>query len=217
MRRQAWPKMTKNANFGPNLVVFGQKILILTGESKSFGTHMTEKPPRHLVCIVFWSGMGPQLPIFDQKCQFWAKNPNFYGKSKSFGIHITENHLATLFALFFGQAWHQMGHLFRVENIARCESNWPLKTKIGYLDNWIFGAEVDYLFCQQGISLIYLGLNFPIQTNPKKISLSQLWVIFRGSPLFWAVLGLCQFISISTLNFGPFSTKLVGTVQNDPE
>ena len=53
----AWPKLTKNASFGPNLVVFGQKILIITGEIKSFVTHITENPPRHLVCIGFWSGM----------------------------------------------------------------------------------------------------------------------------------------------------------------
>ena len=31
--------------------------LIFTGESKNFGTHITAKPPRHLVSIVFWSGM----------------------------------------------------------------------------------------------------------------------------------------------------------------
>ena len=36
-------KMTKNANFGPDLVVLGQIILFFTGESKSFGTHITEK------------------------------------------------------------------------------------------------------------------------------------------------------------------------------
>ena len=38
-------------------------------------------------------------------------------------------------------------------------------------------------------------------------------LIFQDSPLFLAVLGLCRFISISTLNFGPFSTKLGGTVR----
>ena len=38
-------------------------------------------------------------------------------------------------------------------------------------------------------------------------------VIFQGSPLFLALLGLCRFISISTLNFGLFSTKLGGTVR----
>ena len=36
--------------------------------------------------------------------------------------------------------------------------------------------------------------------------------LFRGSPLFLAVSGLCHFISISILNFGSFSTKLGGNV-----
>ena len=43
----------------PNLVVFVQKILIFTGEIKCFFTHITKNPPRHLLRIVFWSGMGP--------------------------------------------------------------------------------------------------------------------------------------------------------------
>ena len=49
-----WPKM-------PNLVVFGQKILFFTGEIKSFVTHITENSPRHLVHIVFWSGIGQNV------------------------------------------------------------------------------------------------------------------------------------------------------------
>ena len=58
------------------------------------------------------------------------------------------------------------------------------------------------------------GYSFPIQTTPKKISLSELWVIFQGTPLFLAVLGHSHItIIISTLNFGPSSTKLGGTVQ----
>ena len=56
------------------------------------------------------------------------------------------------------------------------------------------------------------GYNFPIRTTPK-ISVSELWVIFWGSPLFLALLGLCQFVSIRTLNFGPFSTKPGGTIR----
>ena len=43
---------------------------VSTGESKSFGTQKTEKTPRHLVRIVFWSDMGPnvpKMPIFGQK------------------------------------------------------------------------------------------------------------------------------------------------------
>ena len=71
--------MNKNTIFGPNLDFFGQKILIFTGEIKSFVTHITENPPRHLVHIGFWSDIGqnvqkmaifgpkwPKMQIFDQ-------------------------------------------------------------------------------------------------------------------------------------------------------
>ena len=34
--------MTKNAYFGPNLAVFGPKILVFMGVSKSFGTNITK-------------------------------------------------------------------------------------------------------------------------------------------------------------------------------
>ena len=67
------PAMVRNANFGPNWVVFGQKILFFTGEIKSFVTHITENPPRHLVHIVFWSGIGQnvqKMAIFGPK---WPK------------------------------------------------------------------------------------------------------------------------------------------------
>ena len=57
----AKPISTKNANFGPNLVVFGQKILFFTGEIISFVTHITENQPRHLVHIGFWSGIGQNV------------------------------------------------------------------------------------------------------------------------------------------------------------
>ena len=62
--------MNKNANFEPNLVAFGQKILIFTGEIKSFVTHITENPPRHLVHIGFWSDIGQnvqKMAIFGPK------------------------------------------------------------------------------------------------------------------------------------------------------
>ena len=65
--------MSKNADFGPNLAVFGPKILIFTGVSKRFGTPTMEKPPRQLVRIVFWSGIrsnGPKMPIFGKKNNF---------------------------------------------------------------------------------------------------------------------------------------------------
>ena len=65
-----WPKMTKDADFGPNLVLLGQQILISTGKIKSFVTHITENPPRHLVHIGFWLGIGQnvqKMAIFGPK------------------------------------------------------------------------------------------------------------------------------------------------------
>ena len=85
------PAMIRNANFGLNLVIFGQKILFFTGEIKSFVTHITETPPRHLVCIGFWSGTGrngqkmpisdqkwPKMQILDQIWPFLGQNPNSF-------------------------------------------------------------------------------------------------------------------------------------------
>ena len=57
------------------------------------------------------------------------------------------------------------------------------------------------------------GSNFPIGTTPKKFSVSELGVIFWGSPLFLAVFGHSHFRGATTLNFGPISTKLGGIVR----
>ena len=95
----------KKANFGH----FWAKNPNFYGRKQKFGTLITEQPPKHLICIVFGLGMGPdglKMPLFRR---FWAKNRNFTGVSKSFGTFMTENHLGTLFALFFGRAWDQMG------------------------------------------------------------------------------------------------------------
>ena len=75
-----------------NLVLFGQKILFFTGEIKSFVTYITEYPPRHLVHIGFWSGIGQnvkkngniwpkmtKMHILDQIWPFLGQKPNFYG------------------------------------------------------------------------------------------------------------------------------------------
>ena len=45
------PKLTKNAYFGPILAVFGPKILIFMGVSKSFGTK-TPKPRKGLFYLI---------------------------------------------------------------------------------------------------------------------------------------------------------------------
>ena len=53
---------------------------------------------------------------------------------------------------------------------------------------------------------------FPVGQSQKN-SVSELGVIFRGSPLFLALSGHSHVRGISTLNFGPFSTKLGGTLR----
>ena len=98
----------KKAYFWPNLAFLGPKILIFMGGSKIFGTHLTEKPPRHLFRIVFWSGMGlkgPKMPISGPNAYFGRNLAVFgtkflisTGGSKSFGTNLMENHLGTLFA-----------------------------------------------------------------------------------------------------------------------
>ena len=52
-------------------ICFGPKIIFLTEVSKSFGTHITEEPLRHLPRIVLWAGMGsngPKMHISGQRC-----------------------------------------------------------------------------------------------------------------------------------------------------
>ena len=71
------PKLTKNAYFGPILAVFGPKILIFMGVSKSFGTNITENHLDNLSALFF----GQALDQMGQKCRYLAKNvrlgPNF--------------------------------------------------------------------------------------------------------------------------------------------
>ena len=107
-----------------------------------------------------------------------------------------------------------------------CWKHWSVRLQLTARDEnvvfhpkiWIFGAKSHFLygnryFCQQGISPVCPGLQLSYLEHPQKNSVSELWVIFWCSPLFLAVSGLCHFTIISTLNFGPFSTKLCGTVQ----
>merc|ERR1711923_501653 len=58
------------------------------------------------------------------------------------------------------------------------------------LDIWgqksIFGLEIA-IFVDGTNDHCTRGYNFPIGTTPKKFSVSELGVIFGGSPLFWAV------------------------------
>ena len=92
-----WPKMNKNATIGPNLAVFGPKILILLGGNKSFGTHVKEKGTL-IACFLVghstkWAknaNIWPKKPILGQIWPFFGpKILIFIGVSKSFGTMIT--------------------------------------------------------------------------------------------------------------------------------
>ena len=106
--------MTKNADFGPNLAVFGPKILIFMGVSKSFGTNITENHLHNLSALFF----GRALDQMGQKCQYLAKKANFgpnlavywpkiqifIGVSKNVGTSITEKPSRQLVKIVFGRA-----------------------------------------------------------------------------------------------------------------
>ena len=93
--------LAKKTNFGPNLAVYGPKFLFFMGVSQSFVTKITEKPPRQLVRIAFWSAWDQM----GQKGRYLAKNasfgsnlavlgPKFHilgGWNKTFGILISGN------------------------------------------------------------------------------------------------------------------------------
>ena len=68
-----WPKMTKNADFGPILAVFGPKILIVRGVSESFGTTITEIHLGNLSALFF----GQALDQMGQKSRYLAENASF--------------------------------------------------------------------------------------------------------------------------------------------
>ena len=59
-----WPKMTKNAYFGPDLADFGPKILTFMAVSKSFGTNITKNHLDNLSALFF----GQALDQMGQRC-----------------------------------------------------------------------------------------------------------------------------------------------------
>merc|ERR1711923_589972 len=61
------------------------------------------------------------------------------------------------------------------------------------------------------------GYNFPIGTTPKKISVSELGVIFWGSPLFLAIDALEGQLPLILVRFQRKSGESSGPSKNDPE
>ena len=94
----------------------------------------------------------------------------------------------------------------RDENVLFWSKNWDIWGKR------LTFCKVIAIFVNRAYHKYTRGYNFPIWT-PKKISVSELGVIFWGSPLFLALLGLCHDRGVPTLNFGPISTKLGGIVR----
>ena len=78
------PYVPKKAYFGHNLAVFGSKILIFMGVSKSFGTNITENHQDNLSALFF----GQALDQMGQKCRYLAKNASFGPNLAVFGPKV---------------------------------------------------------------------------------------------------------------------------------
>ena len=135
---------------------FGPKILILLGGSKSCGAHVTEKPPRHLVRIVFRSGMGPngpKMPIFGKKYQFLtkfgrlrAKNPNFFGTKKKFWYPYNRK-----------TTWASCPHCFWVGHWIKWAKNygiWPKMSVLGQI--WPFLGQKSIFWGERSKTFVIL-------------------------------------------------------------
>ena len=87
----AWTKMAKNFNFWVKLCRFRAKILIITGESKSLGTHITKKntwaPCLHCILV--------------RHVTKWAKNANIWPKMTKKPIFGQISPLSSQKSLFF--------------------------------------------------------------------------------------------------------------------
>ena len=85
--------MTKNADFGPNLAVFGPNILIFIRVSKSFGTNITENHLDNLSALFFGQAldqMVQKMPVLGQIWPFLGLKSNFLGAgSKNLGTLIS--------------------------------------------------------------------------------------------------------------------------------
>ena len=129
-----WLGMGRNR---PKMIIFGPKlpkthilgkIWPFMGVSKSFGTHITKKHLGNLFALIFWSGIGsygPKMPIYDQKCQFWAQLGRLEAKNQFLGMEKN---------FWYPHIRKPMRHLFRVENIDRYGSYWPQGTKMCNFD-----------------------------------------------------------------------------------
>ena len=88
MSRQGLAQNEQKCQF---LAKFGRswaKILIFTGESKSFGTHLTEKTPRHLARFILLVGLGTKWAKIAKIWPKMTKNTYFGPNLALFGPKI---------------------------------------------------------------------------------------------------------------------------------
>ena len=91
-----------------------------------------------------------------------------------------------------------MKHIFRVENIDQCGSNWLLWTKKCIFDPkiLIFGAKSQFfcfrivIFVTRAYHQYTRGYNNPIRKNPQKIFCFQAMGLFSGLTPFFGRFGL---------------------------
>ena len=104
---------------------FGAKNPNFPGGSKKFGTHLMEKPCRHLVRFVFWWDMGPngpKRPIFGQKSIFFRGGVKFGTQGNNFPIRTNpeKTSVSKLACGWIMKSWgtlilSQLCHLFEVK------------------------------------------------------------------------------------------------------
>ena len=157
------PKMPifgKKCQFGQNLAVFGPKILISMGVSKSFRTHITEEPPRHLFSHLFLVGHWIK----------WAKFGGFSANNSFFG----------------GDAVKLLAPSNQGTNgtpllCAMC--NFDLKF-------WIFGAKSHFfcfgiaIFVNRAYHQFTQGYNSPMGTTPKNFRIRARGHFLGLTPVF---------------------------------
>ena len=194
---------------------WGKKSFFFTWEIKSFVTHITENSPRHLVHIVFgrsldkmckkWqylaqddknTDFGPNLGVFGPKILI------FKGGNKTFGTHISGNLLDTCFVLKYWPARLQWDA--RDEKVQFWLQNFDIldQKSIFFVESRFFVKKAYHQY-RKNRKTFHLN----------KFSVSEVGVIFWGSPLFLAVFGHSHVRRATTLNFGPISTKLGGIVR----
>ena len=183
--------MTKNADFGPNLAIFWPKSLIFMELSKSFGTNITKNHFGNLFALFFGqeldqvgqnANIWPKMPFLAKFGHIWAQNPIFWGQGVKILVPSYRDSYETPFS-----CWKHWSVGLKLaaggENVLSLPQN---------LDIWgqksIF-CIVIAIFVDGANDYYTWGNNFPIGTVPKKISVSELGVIFWGSPLFLAVFG----------------------------